>query len=490
MRGEAKLSLPLDYKQTVFKIIEILQKLQYFANDLKLQQLASEIETSISKLATNSFSIAVVGEFKRGKSTFINGLLGVDILPADILPTTATINRITYGLAAKVKIVERDGRENVIAIEQLQDYVTNLTLASSQKAKAIEEAVVYYPASFCRDNNVEIIDTPGLGDSDDLTEITYSVLPQIDAAIFVMMAQSPLSTTELNFLTETLLTQDLGKVMFVITGIDLCPSQRSASKLVDRIKQKLQQKILEYAQNSLEPDSPQYQAYLQKIGELKVYGISASLALQGKINSNEELIQQSKIRNFETALRQFLEQEKGIILLQAPSNKAVIFCQNILETIQQTNQYYTQQQAEFAQNYQNAIALLDSQEIDYRRSLSSSALAEIAKIQEQKIEKRVKWERSKVLIEIKQKKLQQMTSEVQQMLAAVKAIEGYLRSLKNQNPMTNTSEQICYSCGKVNHQNKFCIYCGSQIVCTQCGATIAQPIAYCLECGVRLKTPI
>lgn len=455
--------LTLEYKQTVFKIIEILHKLNEFAADLKLHQLEVETKQIIGKLTNNSFSIGVVGEFKRGKSTFINGLLGVDILPADVLPTTATINRVTYGLTAKVKIVFRDGQEELIDLKQLKDYVTNLTVESSQKALAIKEAVVYYPVPFCRDNNLEIIDTPGLEDSNDLTEITYSVLSQIDAAIFVMMAQSPLSTTELKFLTETLLAQDLGKVMFVITGIDLCPSVEAATKLITKIKEKLQKKILEYAQSMLEHNSPRYQAYLHKIGELKVFGISASMALQAKISGNEELLEQSQIRIFETALRSFLEQEKGFVLLQTPCNKAIAFCQTILEIIKKRQEYYQQQQGEFAQIYHKVIASLTTEETNCRRNLSPRALAEIAKIQEKKVEKRVKWERAKVLIEIKQKKLQKIATETQEMLIAVESIAQYLRSLQPKNSLDMTSQQICHNCGQGNQQVKFCIYCGTQI---------------------------
>lgn len=452
-----------DYRQMVFQVTETLRDLNGFADDLELSQLELETKQIIKKLSNNSFSIAVVGEFKRGKSTFINGLLGVDILPADILPTTATINRVTYDLTAKAKIIFRDGREEFIALEQLKDYVTNLTVESSQQALAIKEAVVYYPVPFCRDNNLEIIDTPGLEDSNDLTEITCSVLPQIDAAIFVMMAQSPLSATELNFLTETLLTQDLGKVMFVITGIDRCPSVQAATKLITYIKQRLQQKILEYAQSTLDPNSPQYHAYLHKIGKLKVFGISASMALQGKKDCNEELLEQSQIRVFETALRNFLEQEKGLIVLLTAVNKAIAFCQTILETTKKRQEYYQQQQGEFAQIYHRAIASLTTQETNYRRNLSPSALAEIDKIQDQKVEKRVKWERAIVFIENKQKKLQRIATETHKMLVEVESAALYLRSLRSQTSIGMSSKQICHNCSKANQQAKFCIYCGVQI---------------------------
>ncbi|VEP13750.1 hypothetical protein H1P_2170009 [Hyella patelloides LEGE 07179] len=477
LRGEANSFLSLDYKQTLFKLIEVLRKLKEFAVKLKLQQLETDIELILHKLANNTFSIAVVGEFKRGKSTFINALLGADILPSDILPTTATINRVTYGLTPKIKIVFRDGEEEFVEIEKLSDYVTNLTPESAQQALKVKEAVVYYPVGYCRENNLDLIDTPGLCDTADLTEITLSVLPQVDAAIFVMMAQSPLSATESKFLTESLLTQDLGKVIFVITGIDLCKPPEAAARIIKHIKQRLQDKILEYAKEKFEPDSLPYQTYISKIGELKVFGLSAYQALEGKITGDSALLDKSLFRPFEATLRKFLEQEKGVILLQVPTNKAIAHSQTISHSIKKQNSKLEQQQVEFQKLYLNAIAKLKSQEENHRRNYTTTASQEIFKIQEQKLEKRVKWERAKVLIEIEQKKLQQMSSETEDILTEVENISKQLRSVTG---------HVCYSCSRVNQNNaKFCIHCGNQIACLNCGAKLKAQAFHCISCGQK-----
>ena len=56
----------------------------------------AELDSLLDKLGNRQYTVAVVGEFKRGKSSLINALLGMNILPADVLPTTATINRVVY----------------------------------------------------------------------------------------------------------------------------------------------------------------------------------------------------------------------------------------------------------------------------------------------------------------------------------------------------------------------------------------------------------
>ena len=59
-------------------------------------------------LSFASFCVAVVGDFNRWKSTFINALLGKAILPADVLPASTTLNRVTYGLEPSAKLRYKD----------------------------------------------------------------------------------------------------------------------------------------------------------------------------------------------------------------------------------------------------------------------------------------------------------------------------------------------------------------------------------------------
>lgn len=93
----------------------------------------------------------VVGEFKRGKSTFINALLGEEILPSDVLPTTATINRVVFGSLPSAVIRFKDGQEQSIAVNQLKDYVIKLTSDAEATSSRVQEAVICYPLRYCHD---------------------------------------------------------------------------------------------------------------------------------------------------------------------------------------------------------------------------------------------------------------------------------------------------------------------------------------------------
>lgn len=199
----------MDHKKMVMTLVTDLKKLQDFSQNLKLDKSVVLIDEILKRIETQVFSIAIVGEFRRGKSTFINTLIGKDILPSDILPTSATLNRVTYGVKPAVKILFKDGHEEEIPIDKLSDYVTKLTPESEKTAGTIQESIVYYPVPYCQ-NNIDIIDTPGLNDEQGMTDITVSVLPQVDTAILVIASHAPLSEVERDFVENKLLTNDLG----------------------------------------------------------------------------------------------------------------------------------------------------------------------------------------------------------------------------------------------------------------------------------------
>ena len=73
------------FRETVNDLTEALGQLEEYARSLSLDNTADSISDLIDKTADEHFAVAIVGEFKRGKSTLINALLGQEVLPADVL---------------------------------------------------------------------------------------------------------------------------------------------------------------------------------------------------------------------------------------------------------------------------------------------------------------------------------------------------------------------------------------------------------------------
>lgn len=349
-----------DYKQTLFRLTSLLRQLRDFAERLNLQSLVNSIDDTLHRVETNAFSIAVVGEFKRGKSTFINALLGRDILPSDILPTTATLNRVTYGLKPLVKIQFKDGLEELIALEDLSNYVTKLTPEAEAISSTIQEAIVYYPVSYCQ-NNVDIIDTPGLSDDETMTAITLSVLPHVDVAILVVMAQSPLSESERYFLENHLLNESLGRILFVVTGIDRCNSPEDVEKIVANVENRIKTYIISGTEKRYEKESEEYKACISRIVQPKVFPISAYQALQAKQNHDNDLLVKSRFTEFERALETFLTEERGIIFLQVPINRIISASKEILTNASQANNSLQHKQVDLQTKYEQEVERLNTQ---------------------------------------------------------------------------------------------------------------------------------
>ena len=134
-----------------------------------------EIKKAADSISSREYRVAVIGEFKRGKSSLVNAIIGSEVLPTDILPMTAAITRVTYGTERKILIRYKDGHTEENTVAQLMEYATKYDEQKAKRAAAVEEIEVSYPSPFLK-NHIDIIDTPGLNDTDKMTEVTLSVL--------------------------------------------------------------------------------------------------------------------------------------------------------------------------------------------------------------------------------------------------------------------------------------------------------------------------
>ena len=130
--------MAVDYQYYEFRAFEYLIRLGQLWEGMEelpgVKKILQKLQEEQALIRSRKFRVAVVGEFRRGKTTFINALLGKEILPVDALPTTATLNRITYGSVPKAYLCWKDGGREEIGIEELSRYVTKLTEASAETA--------------------------------------------------------------------------------------------------------------------------------------------------------------------------------------------------------------------------------------------------------------------------------------------------------------------------------------------------------------------
>src|SRR3954466_51945 len=113
------------HKQAKREIIARFQQLPQLADRVGMVTLARDIRaTRIPKLEAERFHLVVLGEFNHGKSTFVNALLGADILPTGITPTTASINHVVWAQNPTARVMLLSGESKYIEPAQLKDWVT------------------------------------------------------------------------------------------------------------------------------------------------------------------------------------------------------------------------------------------------------------------------------------------------------------------------------------------------------------------------------
>lgn len=341
------------FRETVNDLTESLEQLKEYAASLNLENTAHSIEDILEKTSGDHFEVAIVGEFKRGKSTLINALLGQEVLPADVLPATATLNRVTYSKDPYVVVEYKDGTSEKVDINHLADYVTKLSYESEKKAETVKEATVYYDTDFCK-NHVDIIDTPGLNDDEQMTNVTMSILPEIDAAVFVISANSPFSQFEKEFLENKMLTSDLGRIIFAVNCFGTF-SKEDEDRIVETVEKRICSYVMDKAKKVMGENSKEFAVYKRKIGKPKVIGVYAKKALIAKENKDEQMLIESNFPTFESVLETMLTKERGSITLQILANKIISSGSEIINSIVIHENALVMETDEFMEKYQLAI---------------------------------------------------------------------------------------------------------------------------------------
>jgi GTPase Era involved in 16S rRNA processing len=243
------------------------------------------------KIQNNVFNLVVLGQFKRGKTTLINALLGAEILPTAVVPLTSIATILKHGEELKITVYFNDGRVTEIKPENLPEYVTEKGNPKNQKD--VQEVVVTYPSSYLKDG-VRLIDTPGVGSIyQHNTDVAYQYLPKSDAALFLLSVDQPVGQAELDFLKDV--KEYSHRIFFLQNKADYVGHEDLDESIA------FSRRIIEECMGN----------------EAKIFPLSAKIALDGKLSGSKELLEKSYLPEFERILNTFLMEEKGKVLLSS-----------------------------------------------------------------------------------------------------------------------------------------------------------------------------
>lgn len=171
---------------------------------LRLSELAERLEADrvrddaldlAARVAEGRFYMACLGQFKRGKSTLINALIGEQVLPTGFVPVTALPTVVRYGERLGARIRLRDDSWRDIEISALDCYVSEER--NPGNSRGVVGVEVFVPSALL-EGGLCLVDTPGLGSVfTENSAATAALIPHIDAALVVLGADPPLAGEEL-----------------------------------------------------------------------------------------------------------------------------------------------------------------------------------------------------------------------------------------------------------------------------------------------------
>lgn len=283
-----------DFHQVKELLVGILDTLEESSLELGISDVA---QTNLGRVrhivSEDVFRVVFVGGFSRGKSTLVNALLGRNVLPAKLTPTTAVITTIQYGEVprATIHFKSNHGGTKTVPVEELHNYVVIPRGGRTEDAfgsridTVIERVDIEYPLDLCH-NGVQLVDSPGLEDNDTRQRITLQFLNQSDAAVVVLSCQQLLTLEEERFIKAELLSRGFEHIFYVVNFADELSGPEDEEEIMWRAEQIL--------------------------GDLqRVFILSGREGLRAKLVGDEAHPAYMAFSEFEQDLEKFLVNERG-----------------------------------------------------------------------------------------------------------------------------------------------------------------------------------
>jgi GTPase SAR1 family protein len=295
----------------------------------------ADLTKASTSLQQGVFRLMVLGDMKRGKSTFLNALIGENILPSDVNPCTALLTVLRYGEQKKVTVHFKDSKppESI----DFSAFKTKYTIDPAE-AKKLEEsnkpafpdvdyAVVEYPLELLS-KGIEIIDSPGLNDTEARNELSLGYLNNCHAVLFVLSASQPCTLGERRYLENYIKDRGLS-VFFLINAWDRVKESLidpdDATELAEaegKLNRVFKANLAEYC------SVDGYDMY-----DERVFSLSSITALRRRIKDKDADLVGTGFPPFINALNTFLTQERAISELRQARIIAKQTCTHVQEAI-------------------------------------------------------------------------------------------------------------------------------------------------------------
>ena len=221
-------------------IVTVRQQLGEIIEDERIAEILGadcvthlkEFGALVDKKCEEPFTLVILGEFKRGKSTIINALLGKKLAPINVTPETYTINEISFGHTQTVEAILENGQRVPLVLA----YITRENLEKRMKLFPAKISCVQIKDNSPILRNIRIVDTPGLSDLEDLDKQVQDYIVNADAIMYAASCLLPFSETEQVFLATHVQPQRFGMLYVLVNMIDALGGMNDVNKIMRRFR--------------------------------------------------------------------------------------------------------------------------------------------------------------------------------------------------------------------------------------------------------------
>ena len=188
-----------------------LKKLEQAGNDVALLRTIEEIVTRhgmvefrpriaslASRLEDNNLEVAVFGRVNSGKSSLLNAVFHINVLPVGVNPITAVPTRLCYGAELRATVAFASGREENVSLDEFRSLITED--GNPGNVRNVVRALVEVPSSQLL-KGIVLVDTPGLGSlARHGAAETMAYLPSCDVALLLIDSAAALNDEDIGTL--------------------------------------------------------------------------------------------------------------------------------------------------------------------------------------------------------------------------------------------------------------------------------------------------
>ena len=202
---------------------QILGKIRAVTEQLHILSLNRQIDACEGLFVENPLiDVAILGQFKAGKSSLINSIIGEPVLPVGVVPVTTVITRLQWGQGKGAVVTFFDGSYQEIDIRNVDEFVSEAKNKANEKNVDVVDITLPSLESY---RGLRFVDTPGLGSIFKYnTDISEDWLPEVGAALLAISSDRPLSENDLDLVRE--LMEFTPRVVLLLTKVDLLSEEQ------------------------------------------------------------------------------------------------------------------------------------------------------------------------------------------------------------------------------------------------------------------------